>query len=674
MSENVIFPRGYIKPFQFWEPTTWVIPKLYWDAYSQEQRIHAICRQLGKVIQYCDYLGLNTDDIAGRLQDIEDGKLDQFIIDCIEEWFTENEPEIMERLDTLDEILPVGDFSAETTVADVLRMLFTMIGEGFGEENTIADNIDNLGNAVGTIVDEIGEGFNNENTIADNIERIDKEIGAGFGENNTIASNINTIHTEIGEGFDEDNTIADNIETLQDYRLTHNEGIYLSPAYVGDFIVHLQFGSCCRVGDFIYAFCACDGNDDSTAAVKVFDIAQNVMDRQNIGITLGHANSCAYDSERESFWIAPLNTYSSGTITSINKLYKYNSALSSKVDVDLPNKPFGVSFDHVTKNLYTICTTGDDYLEIYRMTKDENAFSLYKKVDRTELDKTGRSTTFQDFAVYDNVGYLVRPEGTMVSFMLDKPNPENDVSFVEVNATYRIGYIDAGFAWRFGEIEGIEFCSTGELYNARNCTFGISDHGFNYPFNNAFVTEISFNNNTIPLINYEQTIHNTLALNASTIAKFALGQSEIRSLNQTNNTLRQFSTVNVTGEVYEANVVRLINHPFTFNIADEGNYGCRNMVCHLSMLAINVGNDARLRFRSSNADDKYAIDSAKTGCTYFIKNDGSIEMESQMNSFIHYTDIQPLIIMNLAAGTPSSLPINASSRSSGAYYGVNSLT
>ncbi len=100
---NVEIETGNIvKRYAFWDPTTWGIPKLYWDAFSQEQRIHAICRQLEKVIKYADYLGVNVDDIAGRLKAIEEGQLNDFIVAAIEEWFEENQPEILDRLDTIE--------------------------------------------------------------------------------------------------------------------------------------------------------------------------------------------------------------------------------------------------------------------------------------------------------------------------------------------------------------------------------------------------------------------------------------------------------------------------------------------------------------------------------------------------------------------------------------------
>lgn len=113
----------YVKRFEFWNPSTWAIPALYWDTFSQEQRIHAICRQLGKVVAYADYVGVNVDDIAARLKAIEDGELDEYIVAAIEEWFDDNQPAIMSAIsqletdvDELEDRLPKSAFTSTNTV------------------------------------------------------------------------------------------------------------------------------------------------------------------------------------------------------------------------------------------------------------------------------------------------------------------------------------------------------------------------------------------------------------------------------------------------------------------------------------------------------------------------------------------------------------------------------
>lgn len=120
MSTVEVETGRYVTRFAFWNPATWSIPKLYWDAWSQEQRLHAICKQLEKVIAYADYLGVNVDDIAARLKAIEEGQLDPIIEAAIEAWFEEHEPVIFAAIQALNAALPIDDFDAEHTVKDSL--------------------------------------------------------------------------------------------------------------------------------------------------------------------------------------------------------------------------------------------------------------------------------------------------------------------------------------------------------------------------------------------------------------------------------------------------------------------------------------------------------------------------------------------------------------------------
>lgn len=160
---STIIPR-----YAFWNPGTWQIPKLYWDAFSDEQRIHAICKQLGKVIAYADFLGTNVDDIAARLKAIEEGQLDPYIIAAIEAWFEENQPEIMAALENLNEALPIADFNAEHTVSGALSDLNSAISAvndrfpvqtaDIADESVTADKIKD-----GTIgADKLGEFYNDD--------------------------------------------------------------------------------------------------------------------------------------------------------------------------------------------------------------------------------------------------------------------------------------------------------------------------------------------------------------------------------------------------------------------------------------------------------------------------------------------------------------------------------
>lgn len=240
MAEVTIETGRHIKRFDFWNPATWSIPKLYWDAYSQEQRIHAICRQLGKVIAYADYIGVNVDDIAQRLQDIEDGKLDSYIVARIEAWFEENEPAIVEALEqlqtyvgTLNGVLPVSRFSTENTVADNLDAIVAQIGEGFSPTHTIADDIDMLKHA---------------HVIADDNIRcriVDPDLGndatgAAVGAQNDLSAPYATLQGAFNDAIFEGS----------DVRIYFNKpGTYdLSVRVIAGCVVHLMSNNQC-VGD-----------------------------------------------------------------------------------------------------------------------------------------------------------------------------------------------------------------------------------------------------------------------------------------------------------------------------------------------------------------------------------------------------------------------------------------
>lgn len=102
---------AYIKPGMVLGYPAWaldsapVIPKFYWDAYSQEQRIHYICKELHKLVNYADYLGaqINLDhELIEQLQaDFEKFKESGFLdyyAEQVAKWIDENLKYIFERV------------------------------------------------------------------------------------------------------------------------------------------------------------------------------------------------------------------------------------------------------------------------------------------------------------------------------------------------------------------------------------------------------------------------------------------------------------------------------------------------------------------------------------------------------------------------------------------------
>lgn len=74
-----------------------VIPKLYWDVESQEQRWARICEQLGKVICYSDCLGkqlnITMQDVIDLQNEFEEFKASGFFdyyAEQLEQWIKDN--------------------------------------------------------------------------------------------------------------------------------------------------------------------------------------------------------------------------------------------------------------------------------------------------------------------------------------------------------------------------------------------------------------------------------------------------------------------------------------------------------------------------------------------------------------------------------------------------------
>lgn len=102
MTEN---KKRYVVPYPDWQPFTdavVTIPKMYWDGWSQEQRLSWIARQLHKIAEYTKYMGgeVNiTDEMIAQLEsEFEQFKETGFLEyyqKQLEAWIYENMPEIM---------------------------------------------------------------------------------------------------------------------------------------------------------------------------------------------------------------------------------------------------------------------------------------------------------------------------------------------------------------------------------------------------------------------------------------------------------------------------------------------------------------------------------------------------------------------------------------------------
>lgn len=80
-----------------WTQFTPTIPKLYWNVYSQEQRIKDLCMNYNKAEQYLDMVAKLTNDWVGDYTDEVQAKLDELeallwngLEGAVDKWISEN--------------------------------------------------------------------------------------------------------------------------------------------------------------------------------------------------------------------------------------------------------------------------------------------------------------------------------------------------------------------------------------------------------------------------------------------------------------------------------------------------------------------------------------------------------------------------------------------------------
>lgn len=94
---NCCHRERYIPRFIGFTDYTPTIPKMYWDVHSQEQRIHAICKGLDKLICYSDFLGDNLDAtmedveaLQAEFTEFKESGFDDYYLEQIEKWVNDN--------------------------------------------------------------------------------------------------------------------------------------------------------------------------------------------------------------------------------------------------------------------------------------------------------------------------------------------------------------------------------------------------------------------------------------------------------------------------------------------------------------------------------------------------------------------------------------------------------
>lgn len=81
-----------------------VIPKFYWDTYSQEQRIKRLCEELHKLVEYANMLGANInldhvmiEELQSAFEKFQESGFLDYYEQQLETWINENMETIIKK-------------------------------------------------------------------------------------------------------------------------------------------------------------------------------------------------------------------------------------------------------------------------------------------------------------------------------------------------------------------------------------------------------------------------------------------------------------------------------------------------------------------------------------------------------------------------------------------------
>lgn len=275
-----------IPPYASFTQYTPVIPKLYWNVYSSEQRVKEICDWLSKLIQYCDFQATTVNAIKEALDDIQDGKLDEYIVTVIDEWFEEHEPEMMEDIDALE--------LAVQTLNESLSPILTWYND---ELPTMKQNIDDIEDALPATY------FTSENTVKDAIDEVNQNI-------DEVNQNIETINESIEEltQSTNDNKFVDVAEKFGFWRNTYFQNYFANDLPANEYSTMQSIVDCGNTlvftqgpasywGNTVYEF-----NISNTVRVSEINKDSGIVTRTQVASGFYHSNSMVYDSTRNVFY------------------------------------------------------------------------------------------------------------------------------------------------------------------------------------------------------------------------------------------------------------------------------------------------------------------------------------------------------------------------------------
>ena len=428
----------------------------------------------------------------------------------------------------------------------------------------------------------------------------------------------------------------------------HILGKTITPVYLGDYITNEQANSCCGHGDMIYTFNS--NNYDSMGTIRVFNRRQNTKVRE-LASNVGHAQSAAYNAKNGYIYISPFKEYSAGQTLDASYILKYNPSFSSRVVIQAPRPMLSISYDPVTEIMYGLAYAPEDteatLLQLYKIENDAFEFYAPFTIDKP-IKEYANNELWQDAAVYNNM--MVFTSFTGDAYVYDISDPEN----IALTDTARILSTDINNCWKFGEVEGIEFTTEGELLNIRDTSFNVTNPGDREAQRMCTVTSLNtaaynaYNPiwETMPKIN--------LNISDSYASKFRLGRTQIRTLSQLRCRIDNFSAVVVdANDTYTDN--RVIVESNDFKLLINGTVDVGQIVLLRGYFLVEIGSSGTFKIRNTNGDN-FGISATRYPASFGFRNNGKLTIPSGVELF--HSGAVPSLAQISALGNVSTVFIN----------------
>lgn len=382
----IVFPETPILDYFAWKlGITPVIPKFYWDAYSQEEIIKELCKELDSIAKYSEYLGteMNVDrttinQVAETLNQLQAGGWFEEYSDIIEAWIRD--------IDNIEGI--VADVLNDTQIPDRVTALEGAVGDN-------SDDITALQTALGNEVTDRG---NTDTALGDRIDDaeglIADETAARILADDALEARDDALEARL------DSLIPDIIPEA-----IHEAPIVLRiPSAYTSSLIEIPEGMCQFGGTWdapLYtAMCMYHNRDtvndaETVGSLRVYRNSDAALISE-YNVDFGHAAQAAYDWVNNSIIIT---------------IWRYNNALDTRI-LEIPCNQDGTLSISGTLT-YNVSSAGSHIAGAGRYTDDSvytvvNESDIYAFKTAASFDSTDWETlfTFDRTAASHDAGWL----------------------------------------------------------------------------------------------------------------------------------------------------------------------------------------------------------------------------------------------------------------------------